>query len=79
MAQMEALQRRLRSIDVSDPSLYQDDAWRPIIRHQTPVLRCAAPRAVVASEARRDGTIDYVVAFAPRNDARVRKTLTLSL
>jgi hypothetical protein len=58
MAQMEAQQRRLRSIDVSDPSLYQDDAWRPIIRYRTPVLHCAAPRAVVASEARRDGSMD---------------------
>jgi hypothetical protein len=55
---MEALQRRLESIDVSDPSLYQDDAWRPIIRYRTPVLHCAAPRAVVASEARRDGSMD---------------------
>ena len=26
----QALQRKLTSIDVSDPQLYQDDAWRPL-------------------------------------------------
>jgi hypothetical protein len=31
MAQAEARQRALTSIDVSDPRLYQDDIWRPLL------------------------------------------------
>src|SRR3984957_14939194 len=45
MAQMEARQRRLESIDVSDPRLYQDDAWRPLfarLRRDDPVHYCEA-------------------------------------
>jgi cytochrome P450 len=45
MAQMEARQRRLDSIDVSDPRLYQDDAWRePFaeLRREDPVHYCEA-------------------------------------
>src|SRR2546421_12421108 len=29
-AMAQALQRKLASIDVSDPHLYQDDTWRPL-------------------------------------------------
>jgi cytochrome P450 len=45
MAQMEARQRRLESIDVSDPRLYQDDAWRPLfarLRRDDPAHCCEA-------------------------------------
>jgi cytochrome P450 len=41
----QALQRRLTSIDVSDPQLYQDDAWRPLfaqLRRDDPVHYCEA-------------------------------------
>jgi cytochrome P450 len=41
----EALQRRLASIDVSDPHLYQDDTWRPLfaqLRRDDPVHYCEA-------------------------------------
>ena len=40
-----AAQRRLTSIDVSDPHLYQDDTWRPLfeqLRRDDPVHYCAA-------------------------------------
>src|SRR4029077_14466863 len=40
LAQMEARQRRLESIDVSDPRLYQDDNWGPLfgrLRRDDPV------------------------------------------
>jgi cytochrome P450 len=43
MAQPQALQRSLASIDVSDPSLYQDDVWRPLfaqLRRDDPVHYC---------------------------------------
>jgi len=39
----QALQRRLTSIDVSDPHLYQDDTWRPLfeqLRRDDPVHYC---------------------------------------
>ena len=39
----QALQRRLNSIDVSDPRLYQDDIWRPLfaqLRRDDPVHYC---------------------------------------
>ena len=45
MAQREALQRSLASIDVSDPHLYQDDTWRPLfaqLRRDDPVHYCEA-------------------------------------
>ncbi len=45
MAQTEALQRALTSIDVSDPKLYQDDSWRPLfarLRRDDPVHYCEA-------------------------------------
>ena len=41
----QALQRRLNSIDVSDPRLYQDDVWRPLfaqLRRDDPVHYCEA-------------------------------------
>ena len=41
----QALQRKLTSIDVSDPRLYQDDAWRPLfaqLRRDDPVHYCEA-------------------------------------
>jgi hypothetical protein len=41
----QAQQRRLTSIDVSDPRLYQDDNWRPLfaqLRHDDPVHYCEA-------------------------------------
>ena len=41
----QALQRRLTSIDVSDPRLYQDDTWRPLfaqLRRDDPVHYCDA-------------------------------------
>ena len=41
----QALQRRLTSIDVSDPHLYQDDTWRPLfaqLRRDDPVHYCEA-------------------------------------
>jgi len=41
----QALQRRLTSIDVSDPRLYQDDSWRPLfvqLRRDDPVHYCEA-------------------------------------
>jgi cytochrome P450 len=41
----QAQQRKLTSIDVSDPRLYQDDAWRPLfdqLRHDDPVHYCEA-------------------------------------
>ena len=41
----QALQRRLTSIDVSDPHLYQDDTWRPLfeqMRRDDPVHYCEA-------------------------------------
>ena len=40
-----AQQRRLNSIDVSDPRLYQDDSWRPLfaqLRRDDPVHYCEA-------------------------------------
>src|SRR6202011_2102561 len=40
-------QRRLTSIDVSDPRLYQDDTWRPLfaeLRRDDPVHYCEASR-----------------------------------
>jgi len=43
----QALQRKLTSIDVSDPQLYQDDAWRPLfeqLRRDDPVHYCEASR-----------------------------------
>src|SRR5712664_2280444 len=43
MAQAEARQRALPSIDVSDPRLYQDDTWRPLfaqLRRDDPVHYC---------------------------------------
>ena len=45
MAQMEVRQRRLESIDVSDPRLYQDDGWRPLfarLRRDDPAHCCEA-------------------------------------
>ena len=45
MAQPQAQQRRLASIDVSDPHLYQDDSWRaPFaqLRRDDPVHYCEA-------------------------------------
>src|SRR6201996_513940 len=42
-----AMQSRLTSIDVSDPQLYQDDAWRPLfaqLRRDDPVHYCEASR-----------------------------------
>ena len=45
MAQREAMQRALTSIDVSDPRLYQEDSWRPLfskLRRDDPVHYCAA-------------------------------------
>jgi hypothetical protein len=47
MAQAEALQHALTSIDVSDPSLYQQDSWRPLfakLRRDDPVHYCEAYR-----------------------------------
>ena len=41
----QALQRKLTSIDVSDPRLYQDDTWRPLfaqLRRDDPVHYCEA-------------------------------------
>ena len=41
----QALQRKLTSIDVSDPKLYQDDTWRPLfaqLRRDDPVHYCEA-------------------------------------
>ena len=41
----QALQRKLTSIDVSDPHLYQDDTWRPLfeqLRRDDPVHYCEA-------------------------------------
>jgi len=41
----QALQRKLASIDVSDPRLYQDDTWRPLfeqLRRDDPVHYCEA-------------------------------------
>ena len=41
----QALQRKLNSIDVSDPRLYQDDTWRPLfaqLRRDDPVHYCEA-------------------------------------
>ena len=41
----QAQQRRLTSIDVSDPHLYQDDTWRPLfeqLRRDDPVHYCEA-------------------------------------
>src|SRR5215471_4327616 len=41
----QALRSRLESIDVSDPRLYQDDAWRPLfaeLRRDDPVHFCGA-------------------------------------
>jgi cytochrome P450 len=41
----QALPRQLDSIDVSDPKLYQDDAWRPLfaqLRRNDPVHYCAS-------------------------------------
>ena len=41
----QALQRKLTSIDVSDPQLYQDDTWRPLfeqLRRDDPVHYCEA-------------------------------------
>jgi cytochrome P450 len=43
MAQAQAPQRVLASIDVSDPKLYQDDSWRPLfarLRRDDPVHYC---------------------------------------
>jgi hypothetical protein len=45
MAQAEALERALTSIDVSDPRLYQDDTWRPLfaqLRRGDPVHEAIA-------------------------------------
>src|SRR6266702_2135267 len=45
MAQSEAQRRISTSIDVSDPKLYQDDAWRPLfaqLRRDDPVHYCEA-------------------------------------
>src|SRR5882724_6093618 len=45
MAQPQALQRSLASIDVSDPHLYQNDTWRPLfaqMRRDDPVHYCEA-------------------------------------
>jgi cytochrome P450 len=45
MAQAEMLQSQLRSIDVSDPRLYQDDTWRPLfaeLRREDPIHFCEA-------------------------------------
>ncbi len=45
MAQQEAVQRALTSIDVSDPHLYQQDSWRPLfakLRRDDPVHYCEA-------------------------------------
>jgi len=47
MAQADALQRALTSIDVSDPRLYQEDSWRPlfaILRRDDPVHYCETSR-----------------------------------
>jgi cytochrome P450 len=41
----QALQKRLDSIDVSDPRIYQDDTWRPLfarLRRDDPVHYCEA-------------------------------------
>jgi cytochrome P450 len=45
MAQAELLQRAPMSIDVSDPRLYQDDTWRPLVarlRRDDAVHYCSA-------------------------------------
>ena len=45
MAQADVLRRTPASIDVSDPRLYQDDAWRPLftrLRQDDPVHYCEA-------------------------------------
>jgi cytochrome P450 len=45
MAQAEMLQSQLRSIDVSDPRLYQDDTWRPLfaeLSREDPIHFCEA-------------------------------------
>ena len=42
---LQAPQRKLASIDVSDPHLYQDDTWRPLfeqLRRDDPVHYCEA-------------------------------------
>src|ERR1700686_3939719 len=47
MAQPEARQGALTSIDVSDPRLYQEDSWRPLfakLRRDDPVHYCEASR-----------------------------------
>ncbi len=47
MAQAEVLQHALASIDVSDPSLYQQDSWRSLfarLRRDDPVHYCEASR-----------------------------------
>jgi len=45
MAQADALRGGHRSIDVSDPGLYQGDIWRPLfakLRREDPVHFCEA-------------------------------------
>jgi cytochrome P450 len=45
MARAGTLQSQLRSINVSDPKLYQDDTWRPLfakLRREDPVHFCEA-------------------------------------
>ena len=40
----QAQRRRLTSIDVSDPGLYEGDTWRPLferLRREDPVHHCA--------------------------------------
>ena len=47
MARAGTLQSQLRSINVSDPKLYQDDTWRPLfakLRREDPVHFCEASR-----------------------------------
>jgi hypothetical protein len=70
-----ALQRKLASIDVSDPHLYQDDTWRPLfeqlrrddpvhLRNSPPVIASEAKQSIFAAE-RKNGLLRR---FAPRND-----------
>ena len=45
IAAHESLAQPLGSIDVSDPSLYEQDTWRPLfarLRREAPVHYCAA-------------------------------------
>jgi hypothetical protein len=68
MAQAEARQRALTSIDVSDPRLYQDDIWRPLLsqlRRDDPVHYGEASRFDLQEEIlQRD--LRFEIMGAPR-------------